>query len=127
MRCCARVCVQTLAGRMGRGGETFHGSLRWNGLSQSECRQQGLQLSKLCAFVDQGETHYPKLTVRETFAFAVAHSNADTAVLGSPQLDQLQQQKVEFMIDLLGLREAADTIVGNAIIRGVSGGQRRRV
>lgn len=31
------------------------------------------------------------------------------------------------MIDLLGLREAAETIVGSDMIRGVSGGQKRRV
>jgi ABC-type multidrug transport system ATPase subunit len=35
--------------------------------------------------------------------------------------------KVEVIIDLLGLRECADVIVGNSAVRGCSGGQRRRV
>lgn len=33
----------------------------------------------------------------------------------------------EMMVELLQLREAADTIVGSAVVRGASGGQRKRV
>jgi hypothetical protein len=44
------------------------------------------------------------LTVRETFSFAVAHSNADTRPLGKPELDAAQAAKVDAMIDMLGLR-----------------------
>ena len=39
----------------------------------------------------------------------------------------MHAQKVDYMLDLLGLREAEHTILGNAVLRGVSGGQRRRV
>jgi len=121
--------LKTLAGRMHNRDELrgLRGDLRWNGLTHSELQALGLNLSKLCAYTDQTDIHQPMLTVRETFAFAVAHSNADTRPLGKPELDQAQKDKVDAMLDMLGLRECADTIVGNAIVRGVSGGQRRRV
>jgi len=67
------------------------------------------------------------LTVRETFQFALDNSNADAALLGSPDFEALQRRKVELMMELLGLKECADTVVGNAMIRGVSGGQKKRV
>ena len=35
--------------------------------------------------------------------------------------------RVDSVLDELGLRSAADTKIGNAFIRGVSGGQKRRV
>jgi ABC-type multidrug transport system ATPase subunit len=35
--------------------------------------------------------------------------------------------RVELIIKLLGLQRAADTVVGNAMLRGVSGGERKRV
>ena len=42
-------------------------------------------------------------------------------------LETVRASKVESMISLLGLGECADTIVGNALIRGISGGQKKRV
>jgi ABC-type multidrug transport system ATPase subunit len=66
------------------------------------------------------------LTVRETFQFALDNSNADVSLLNSPELSKMQANKVDQMMELLGLRECADTPVGNHIVRGVSGGQRKR-
>ena len=39
---------------------------------------------------------------------------------------QEKAQRVEGMIDLLNLRKAADTIVGDSIKKGISGGERKR-
>ena len=33
----------------------------------------------------------------------------------------------DYMLKLLGLEGAADTVVGNAMLRGISGGQKKRV
>jgi ABC-type multidrug transport system ATPase subunit len=35
--------------------------------------------------------------------------------------------RVDVVIELLGLQRAADTVVGDAMLRGVSGGERKRV
>ncbi|KAG0282768.1 hypothetical protein BGZ98_006609, partial [Dissophora globulifera] len=61
------------------------------------------------------------LTVRETLRYA-----ADLQMSCSiSEMDRYA--KVEDIIDLLGLRECADVIIGNDAIKGCSGGQRRRV
>ncbi|KAG0299027.1 hypothetical protein BGZ96_000030 [Linnemannia gamsii] len=61
------------------------------------------------------------LTVRETLQYA-AELQMDESV---PRADKYA--KVEDIIDLLGLRECADVIIGSAAVKGCSGGQRRRV
>jgi ABC-type multidrug transport system ATPase subunit len=35
--------------------------------------------------------------------------------------------RLEILLRTLGLSNAADTMVGNAVVRGVSGGERKRV
>jgi len=39
----------------------------------------------------------------------------------------MHAERVEAMLDLLGLRECADTIVGDELLRGISGGQKKRL
>ena len=70
---------------------------------------------------------YPLLTTRETLQFAHDNSHADVSPLQSAELSDLHAKKVDIMLELMGLEECADTIVGNSYIRGISGGQRRRV
>eukprot|EP00127_Corallochytrium_limacisporum_P000732 Clim_evm18s25 gene=Clim_evmTU18s25 len=77
---------------------------------------------RVSAYVKQDEALLPTLTVRETLMYA-AHFR-----LPSDQFTDEQKRKiVEDTIDDLGLRIAADTKIGNSFIRGISGGQKRRV
>ncbi|KAG0349768.1 hypothetical protein BG005_010705 [Podila minutissima] len=61
------------------------------------------------------------LTVRETLQYA-AELKMDHSLT-----KQQKHGKVEDIIDLLGLRECADVIIGNESVKGCSGGQRRRI
>ncbi|KAJ0976924.1 hypothetical protein J5N97_012398 [Dioscorea zingiberensis] len=72
-------------------------------------------------FVPQDDVLYPHLTVRETLVFS--------ALLRLPRT-MTRAEKVaaaERVIGELGLEKCADSIVGSAYVRGVSGGERRRV
>ena len=73
------------------------------------------------AFVKQEVTFFPHMTVRETLAFRVELK------LGSLLSKTAQAERVEELIQELKLEKAADTIVGDAKVRGVSGGERRRL
>ncbi|KFP30942.1 ATP-binding cassette sub-family G member 8, partial [Colius striatus] len=80
------------------------------------------QLVKKCiAHVRQDDRLLPHLTVRETLLFV--------AKLRLPKFfsDSQRQKRVEDVIAELRLRQCANTRVGNEHVRGISGGERRRV
>lgn len=100
------------------------GSVRYNGQTRVEARADGFNVDRAVIYVDQVDCHLPLFTVRETFQFAVDQT---CALPNSPELQKVHQYKVDAMLRLLGLEECADTVVGNELIRGVSGGQKKRV
>ncbi|XP_070697484.1 ATP-binding cassette sub-family G member 8-like [Pempheris klunzingeri] len=78
-------------------------------------------VKKSIAHVRQDDRLLPHLTVRETLAF-VAKLRLPT------HFTQAQRdQRVDDVIAELRLRQCAHTRVGNDFVRGVSGGERRRV
>ncbi|KAF9159252.1 hypothetical protein DFQ26_006751 [Actinomortierella ambigua] len=80
------------------------------------------QITSCCAYVRQDDNFLlSHLTVRETLQYA-AQMNMDSKLSKAVKF-----AKVEEIIDILGLRECADVIVGSAAVKGISGGQRRRV
>ncbi|KAF0715901.1 Aste57867_3123 [Aphanomyces stellatus] len=99
------------------------------------------RLPQLVAYANQRDAHYPTLTVAETFEFAHACTGyfADKVAAamskGSPDENDAAQDAVrtmyshmpEYVMAQLGLSHCANTIVGNAMLRGVSGGERKRV
>lgn len=73
------------------------------------------------AFVKQDVNFFPHMTVRETLAFRVELK------LGSLISKEAQAKRVEELIQDLKLESAADTNVGDTKVRGISGGERRRL
>jgi ABC-type multidrug transport system ATPase subunit len=79
------------------------------------------------SYVSQLDEHIPFLKVRETLQFACDNANAEPALLGSSELAASQANRVDQTIRMLGLENCADTVVGNELLRGVSGGEKKRV
>jgi len=87
------------------------------------------------AFIDQLDKHAPRLTVEETFEFAFQCSTGGKISREpvSPEAEKaLKEAEKEHLttrvtLSALGLAEVKDTFVGDTNVRGVSGGQRRRV
>ena len=73
------------------------------------------------------DIHFPVLTVRETLTFAAQNANASVAEFNDPQLDAMEAERPDRLIHMVGLEEAANTVIGNDLLRGVSGGQKKRV
>ena len=66
-------------------------------------------------------THAVAVTVRETLTFRVELK------LGSQLNKKSRADLVEDLITQMRLEKAADTIVGDSKVRGISGGERRRL
>ncbi|XP_060668670.1 ABC transporter G family member 38 [Ziziphus jujuba] len=104
------------------------------------------------AYISQYDVHLPLLTVRETLAFSAKCQGVGTGyemltellrrekqlnIKPDPYLDALMKASIlterkeeivtEYILKILGLDVCADTIVGDNMIRGVSGGQKKRV
>ena len=94
-------------------------------------------ISNCVNFVEQLDNHAPRLTVKETFDFAfqcrAGGTHASLLFNSTPEAKELIKKlddssfMVNFVLENLGLAHITDTFVGNSDIRGVSGGQRRRV
>lgn len=74
------------------------------------------------AFVEQEVNFFPHMTVKETLDFQVELK------MGSTLKTQAERDNlVNELMGQLGLTKSANTIVGNAKIRGLSGGERKRL
>eukprot|EP00933_Yihiella_yeosuensis_P045258 TRINITY_DN40609_c0_g1_i1.p1 TRINITY_DN40609_c0_g1~~TRINITY_DN40609_c0_g1_i1.p1 ORF type:complete len:639 (-),score=121.46 TRINITY_DN40609_c0_g1_i1:148-2064(-) len=74
---------------------------------------------KHAVYVEQYDTHWGYLTCREIMNYA-----AELYIPGDP--DE-QKASVQNKMEQLGLLECADTMAGNAFLKGLSGGQRKRL
>jgi ABC-type multidrug transport system ATPase subunit len=68
------------------------------------------------------DIHLPLLTVRETLTFS-----AKLRVPSNERNDIAIKFRVDVLMKMLGLRGCSNTIIGNGELRGISGGERRRV
>ncbi|XP_021722301.1 ABC transporter G family member 6-like [Chenopodium quinoa] len=106
--------IDALANRIARG--SLKGKVTLNG----EPLESRL-LKVISAYVMQDDLLFPMLTVEETLMFAAEFRLPRTLSKSK------KQARVQQLIDQLGLRNAAKTIIGDEGHRGVSGGERRRV
>ena len=93
------------------------GAMLFNGV-----RPTDKEVRSLCSYVTQDDSALlPYLTVRETLRFA--------AGLRLPRW-MSKEEKVKRAEDVLlkmGLKDCADVLVGNELLKGISGGEKRRV
>ncbi|KAJ8359684.1 hypothetical protein SKAU_G00162090 [Synaphobranchus kaupii] len=113
---CGKTSLLDIVTCRDEGGSVKMGQVLING--EPSTRQL---VRKSIAHVRQDDRLLPHLTVRETLAF-VAKLRLPT------HFSQAQRdQRVDDVIAELRLRQCAHTRVGNEYVRGVSGGERRRV
>jgi len=109
--CGKTLLLNAIAGRLDHGGDIL-----FNGVPVEE-----VDMLRTVSMFDATDVHIPHLTVRETLDFA------DKCLNGVKDRNEFRDHNVEVVLRLLGLSECADTKVGDEKVRGVSGGQRRRV
>ncbi|TYJ37544.1 hypothetical protein E1A91_A05G383700v1 [Gossypium mustelinum] len=106
--------IDALANRIAKG--SFKGNVTLNGEAL-----ESRMLKVISAYVMQDDLLFPMLTVEETLMFAAEFRLPRTSSKSKKKM------RVQVLIDQLGLRNAAKTIIGDEGHRGVSGGERRRV
>lgn len=129
--------LKALAG-FTEGYHQWDGSVRYNGVDVSIVKQRfrgdiaynpegnassKLTKSSLTCLVD---THFPHLTVGQTLRFAVQSRAPSSRRTGQAQKAYVAQQ-VDLLATTYGLRHTLKTKVGDDYVRGVSGGERKRV
>jgi ABC-type multidrug transport system ATPase subunit len=72
------------------------------------------------------DKHFPYLTVQQTLRFAAAMRTPRTRLPGVTRSDRINHV-VEVLLTAFGLSHCRDTIVGDDYVRGISGGERKRV
>ncbi|RKP05994.1 ABC-2 type transporter-domain-containing protein [Thamnocephalis sphaerospora] len=77
------------------------------------------------AYNQEDDIHYPTLTVKNTLEFVAKCRTPSTDIVTNPKL--FIQGIVKMVTSVLGLSHCLDTLVGNERVRGVSGGERKRV
>ncbi|KAL3681208.1 hypothetical protein R1sor_024164 [Riccia sorocarpa] len=105
--------LDALAGRIHR--RSLEGTILVNG------KPIDSKFKRISGYVTQEDALFPLLTVRETLMFS-ARLRLPESMASSEK-----QERVDLVIQQLGLRNCASTKVGNDKIRGISGGERRRV
>lgn len=114
-------------GPSGAGKTTFMDLLTMQGAGGTRTGYVDLNLEPLtpevfrqfCAYVPQNDNGWPFLTCRESLQFA-----ADFFISGSAAY---KKERVDKLVESMGLEACQNTKVGNEFLKGLSGGQRRRL
>ncbi|XP_047941583.1 pleiotropic drug resistance protein 3-like isoform X2 [Salvia hispanica] len=128
-------------------------SLKMTGeISYNGYNLQDFVVQKVSSYVGQYDQHIPEITVRETLDFSgrcqgignraeilmklakrekeeniVPDPNVDTFPKGISVEGEKTSLQTDYILKILGLDICADTLVGDAMRRGISGGQKKRL
>lgn len=101
---------------------SVEGDVRYDSLSPQEMSANFRGDIRYCP---EDDIHFPTLTVDQTLTFAAA-SRTPLQRLGATR-QQFAHVLTQTLLAVFGLRHAKNTPIGDAIIRGVSGGEKKRV
>ncbi|PYH80056.1 hypothetical protein BO82DRAFT_313773 [Aspergillus uvarum CBS 121591] len=99
-------------------GETRYGSMD---------HKQAKKYRQQIMFNNEDDVHFPTLTVNRTMKFALRNKVPRERPEHLQDRKAYVQEKRDDILDSLGIPHTKKTLVGNEFIRGVSGGERKRV
>ena len=106
--------------------EEFHsvkGDVYYDSLTPSQIAKHYRGDVQYCP---EDDTHFPTLTVGQTILFAAKCRAPQTRIPGISR-DEYIRKIADMYLTIFGLNHVKDTPVGDASIRGVSGGEKKRV
>ncbi|XP_050220397.1 pleiotropic drug resistance protein 3-like isoform X1 [Mercurialis annua] len=136
-----------LSGKLSHSSLQVKGDICYNGYKLQEFVPQ-----KTSAYISQNDLHIPDMTVRETIDFSaqcqgigtraeimkeVSRKEKQTGIVPDSDVDAYMKAvsieglksnlQTDYILKILGLDFCADTMVGDAMRRGISGGQKKRL
>ncbi|KAK2966796.1 hypothetical protein RJ640_008799 [Escallonia rubra] len=121
-------------------------------VSYNGCKLEEFVPQKISAYISQNDLHIPEMTVREALDFSarcqgvgsraeimreVSRREKEAGIVPDPDVDtymkaiSVEGQKLtlqtDYTLKILGLDICADTLCGDAMRRGISGGQKKRL
>lgn len=100
--------------------------INYHGLTS---HQMATQFRGEALYVAENDVHFPKLTVAQSLLFAAkARASRGCAVTGQLRSRTAYAKRMrDNIMAVFGLTQCGNTVVGNDVIKGISGGERRRV
>ncbi|ELU38947.1 ABC transporter, putative [Rhizoctonia solani AG-1 IA] len=114
--------LKTIANQRGSFLEVT-GDVRYAGIGAQEF---GKQFAGETVYNMEDDIHYPILTVAQTLQFALSLKSPGRR-LPEQTRAQLNDEVLDMLLSMLNITHTRDTVVGNEFMRGVSGGERKRV
>ncbi|KAI8376507.1 ABC-2 type transporter-domain-containing protein [Radiomyces spectabilis] len=102
---------------------SIEGEVRYGGI---EAREFAKHFRGEVCYNEEEDLHYPTLTTKQTLRFALKNKTPGKRLPGESQSEFIN--KLLYMLgNMLGLTKQMNTMVGNAFVRGLSGGERKRL
>lgn len=106
-----------------RGYQSVEGDVRFGSLTPQEAAQYRGQI----VMNTEEELFFPSLTVGQTMDFATRLKVPFNLPNGTDSPEAYRQETKKFLMESMSISHTEDTKVGNEFVRGVSGGERKRV
>lgn len=115
--------LKTTAGVIDQFSGGVTGEISYDGIPQKEMMKH---FKADIIYNGEMDVHFPYLTVKQTLDFAIACKTPATRVNNQSREEYIASTR-DFYATIFGLTHTYDTKVGNDFVRGVSGGERKRV
>ncbi|XP_034574769.1 ABC transporter G family member 41 isoform X3 [Setaria viridis] len=144
--CGKSTLLKALAGKLSANLKVT-GEIEYNGVKLSDFVPE-----KTAAYIDQYDLHVPEMTVRETIDFSarfqgvgnrtaimkeVIRREKEAGITPDPDVDTYMKaismeglersMQTDYIMKIMGLDICADIMVGDAMRRGISGGEKKRL
>ncbi|KAJ5113929.1 hypothetical protein N7456_002463 [Penicillium angulare] len=113
-----KVIANQRAGYTGIDGEVLYGPF------QSE--EFAKRFRGEAVYNQEDDVHHPTLTVAQTLGFALDTKTPGKRPFGVGKAE-FKEKVTKMLLRMFNIEHTANTVIGNQFIRGVSGGERRRV
>ncbi|GAA5847541.1 hypothetical protein JCM3766R1_000227 [Sporobolomyces carnicolor] len=114
--------LKTIANQRG-GYLGVNGEVNYGGISAQEMRKR---YRGEVAYNQEDDVHHATLTVAQTLMFALRLKTPGNLLPGQSR-KSFQNEILDVLVNMLGIPHTKNTKVGSAYVRGVSGGERKRV